>query len=299
VPILAGFAPSEIDRTERLPDDGPPPRTVVLISVDGLAPWVMKETETPHLDALAREGTSAARAETVFPSFTLPSHTSMISGVEPATHGVDWNAWRPHRSVRMPTVFTTCRHARLRCGLFAGKSKFAHFAVEEPGVELYRKGGSAEEVLDLALDYIDERDPHFVMVHLAEVDATGHLLGWGSGAQRGQIRRIDAAIGDFLDEARDEIEGRLSLIVTADHGGDGRSHGGRQERHVRIPWIAWGDGVPEGGRIAAVRTTDTAATVLELLGMHPPTDWVGRSHFPFYVDAEGVTVGAEGTAGAQ
>jgi len=299
VPIFAAMAPSEIDRTDRLPEGESPPRTVVLVSVDGLAPWVLAETETPHLDALAREGTSAVRAETIFPSFTLPSHTSMISGVGPDLHGVDWNAWRPGRELQTPTVFTACRHARLRCGLFAGKSKFAHFAVAEPGVELYRKGGDAEEVLDLALDYLDEREPHFVMIHLAEVDTTGHLRGWGSEAQREQIRRIDAAIGEFLDEARDETDGQLSLIVTSDHGGDGRRHGGRDERHVRIPWIAWGDGVPKGGRLASVRTTDTAATVLELLGMPTPSDWAGRSHFPFYVEAGSRDVAAPGAPSAQ
>lgn len=269
----------------------------MLVSIDGLAPWVLADTETPELDALAREGTAAVRAETIFPSFTLPSHTSMISGVGPEVHGVDWNSWRPGRSVASPTVFTACRHTRMRCGLFAGKSKFAHFAVEEPGVELYQKGGDAEQVLDLALDYIDEREPHFVMVHLAEVDTTGHLRGWGSDAQREQIRRIDAALGGFVEELDDERHGRVSLIVTADHGGEGRRHGGHEERHKRIPWVAWGDGVPRGARIPEVRTTDTAPTILELLGMPTPLDWAGTSHFPFYVEAG--SVGADAAQGAE
>jgi predicted AlkP superfamily pyrophosphatase or phosphodiesterase len=286
------MAPRQIDRTAGTPDPAAPPRTVVLVSVDGLAPWVMADTKTPHMDALAREGTVAARAETVVPSLTLPSHTSMISSVDPDAHGVDWNAWRPNERIDVPTVFTTCRHAGLRCGLFAGKRKFAHFAVEEPGVERYGYAGDAEAVLDLALDYLDERLPHFVMIHLAEVDMTGHWRGWGSNAQRDAIREIDEALGDFLDEARDETEGRLTLIVTADHGGEGRSHGSARERHVRIPWIAWGDGVPAGGRLRHVRTVDTAPTVLGLLGMAAPAGWAGAPHFPFFADAEMVDVGA-------
>jgi predicted AlkP superfamily pyrophosphatase or phosphodiesterase len=290
------MAPRQIDRTAGTPDPEPPPRTVVLISVDGLAPWVLADTETPRLDALAREGTVAARAETVVPSLTLPSHTSMISSLDPATHGVRWNAWRPNEHVDVPTVFTACRHAGLRCGLFAGKRKFAHFAVEELGVERYGYAGDAEAVLDRALDYLDERLPHFVMIHLAEVDRTGHLRGWGSGAQRDVIREIDEALGDFLDEARDETEGRLTLIVTADHGGEGHGHGGARERHVRIPWIAWGDGVPAGVRIPHVRTVDTAPTVLGLLGAAAPAGWAGASRFPFFADVEAVDVGAPGGA---
>ncbi|MBW2313355.1 MAG: alkaline phosphatase family protein [Deltaproteobacteria bacterium] len=299
VPLFAGMAPREIDRTWRDPDPEPPLRTVVLVSVDGLAPWVMADTETPNLDALARNGTAAIRAETIVPSFTLPSHTSMISGVGPEIHHVDWNAWRPNRHINVPTVFTACRHARLRCGLVSGKRKFAHFAVEEVGVEFYQYGDEAEDVLDLALDYIEERQPHFVMIHLAEVDVTGHIRGWGSNAQRDQIRRIDEAFGDFLEDAREERGTELSVIVTADHGGEGRRHGSADERHVRIPWIAWGSGVPRGGRIPEVRTTDTAATILGLLGMPAPVDWAGRSHFPFYVDAETVDVGADGSGGGQ
>jgi arylsulfatase A-like enzyme len=55
---------------------------------------------------------------------------------------------------------------------------------------------------------------------------------------------------------------------------------------VRIPWIAWGDGVPRGGRVAHVSTLDTAATVLSLLGRATPRDWAGVSCFPFQREAD-------------
>lgn len=273
--------PREIDRTDA-PGRGPEAaRTVVLVSVDGLAPRVLAATETPVWDRLVGEGVSAEWAETIVPSKTLPSHTSMLSGVGPDRHGVLWNTWKPDRAIRVDTVFSHCLRHRLRCGLFAGKPKFAHFAIPEPGVERYRLADEAEAVFDAALDYADEAVPHFLMVHLAEVDATGHRHGWGSEAQRGAIRRIDAALGEFLEELRDEREGALSLILTSDHGGRGRNHGSDHAHDVEIPWVAWGRGVPAGARVGRVRTEDTAATVLSLLGLPVPQGWVGKSHHPF------------------
>jgi len=294
LPLRGAPAPEWLDRTGGAAVPDPPPRTVVLVSVDGLAPWVLASTETPRLDALAAGGTSAERAETVVPSRTLPSHTSMLSGLAPARHGVDWNDWRPGRRIEVPTVFSVCRRARLRCGLFAGKRKFAHFAVDEPGVEQYAYAPRAEAVLGRALAYLEARHPHFVMIHLAEVDAAGHWWRWGSGQQRAQIRRIDEDLGRFLDEAGERYDGRLSVIVTADHGGHGWRHGGAGERDVRIPWIAWGDGVPAGGHLAFVRTVDTAPTILGLLGRVAPGGWLGASRFPFATDGGFVDVGAVG-----
>jgi arylsulfatase A-like enzyme len=47
---------------------------------------------------------------------------------------------------------------------------------------------------------------------------------------------------------------------------------------VTIPWIAWGKGVKQGVLDpSTVRTMDTAATVLWLLGLVEPTDWTGQA----------------------
>ena len=278
-PGFPGAPPIEIDRTGPTSEPALPPRTVVLLTIDGLAPWVLEGTETPTLDALADGGAQAVWAETTLPSRTLPSHMSMLSGLDPEAHGVRWNRWAPTREITSPTLFSACREADLRCGLFAAKKKFAHFARSEPGVELYRYLEDDEAVFGHALRYLVRRRPHFVMLHVGRVDVEGHSHGWGSEAQRGQIRRIDAAARDFLAKARTLYPGRLTLIVTADHGGEGRFHGGDAERHVRIPWIAWGDGVAAGRRIDRVRTVDTAATIRALLSLPPASS--GTSHFPF------------------
>lgn len=63
---------------------------VVVVSIDGLRPefYLSDDFDTPALKALAAGGTCARTCESVFPSATYPAHTSMVTGVLPARHGI-------------------------------------------------------------------------------------------------------------------------------------------------------------------------------------------------------------------
>ena len=64
---------------------------VLLISVDGLRPEFYRSGsgwEAPTLQKLAAQGAFADSAETIFPSLTYPSHTTIVTGVRSARHGV-------------------------------------------------------------------------------------------------------------------------------------------------------------------------------------------------------------------
>lgn len=252
-------------------------RRVVLVSVDGLAPRLLAPHTAPVLSRLAHEGLRAEHAETVLPSRTLPAHVSMLSGLPPEEHGVLWNRYAPWRQVRVPTVFATCREGGLRCGLFAGKAKLAHLAEEEPGVERFALRPDAAAVLEAARAYAAARDPDLVVVHLAEVDRAGHDAGWESPAQRAALARVDRLLGGFLAGLGELGSGRLAVLVTADHGGQGMGHGSGRPEDVRIPWILWGEGIPAGTLDARVSTLDTAPTLLALLGLEAPPQWRGRA----------------------
>ncbi|HEV8266182.1 MAG TPA: ectonucleotide pyrophosphatase/phosphodiesterase [Gemmatimonadales bacterium] len=110
----------------------PRPR-VVLISVDGLWARDLQRAESlgvrlPVLDSLRREGAFAAGVIGSFPSVTYPSHTTMVTGVPPARHGVYSNGrffpptdtTRIARSyweaewVRVPGLFEAARAAGLK-----------------------------------------------------------------------------------------------------------------------------------------------------------------------------------------
>ena len=63
---------------------------VIVISVDGLMPRTYRQSrwKVPHLRALAATGAFADGVAGVFPTVTYPAHTTLITGVNPAVHGV-------------------------------------------------------------------------------------------------------------------------------------------------------------------------------------------------------------------
>ena len=258
---------------------------VLIISIDGLRPDAIERFGAPTLGRLVQEGSFAAGAQTVLPSTTLPSHASMLTGVEPAVHGITWNTDRVAERgyVRVPTVFGLARAAGLRTAAFFGKSKLHH--VHPPAtldhVELldgrasWRR--SSERTAQLFGRHLERERPNLVFVHFGEADQAGHLFGWMGRLYGEAVLEADAAVAAVLEQADARFgRGEYTVIVTADHGGHGRTHGTGQPEDTTIPWIAWGKGVRAGTRLSfGVRTTDTAATVLWLLGIPVPPEWSG------------------------
>jgi predicted AlkP superfamily pyrophosphatase or phosphodiesterase len=68
-------------------------RHVVLISIDGLRPefYLDARWPAPNLQALVQRGVYARGVDGIFPTLTYPSHTTLITGVRPARHGVFYN----------------------------------------------------------------------------------------------------------------------------------------------------------------------------------------------------------------
>jgi predicted AlkP superfamily pyrophosphatase or phosphodiesterase len=66
---------------------------VVLISIDGLHPDMYLDPgwPAPSLRELMQQGTYADHMKSVFPAYTYPSHTAMLTGALPARSGVTYN----------------------------------------------------------------------------------------------------------------------------------------------------------------------------------------------------------------
>lgn len=238
------------------------------------------------MQRLAREGRSTLEARTILPSKTLPSHASMLTGVPPERHGITWNNDQVagRGLVPVPTAFAVARTQGLHTAAFFSKTKFRHLMV--PGTLDYAQTPTrvcdhwpAERTVDDVRRYLaDGARPNLLFVHLGEPDYAGHANGWMSGAYARAVRRADDAVAAVV-AAADAAFGRgaYTLLLTADHGGHARTHGSADARDVTIPWIAWGQGVAPGAPLGPrVRTTDTAATALWLLGVAVPTEWVGQ-----------------------
>jgi predicted AlkP superfamily pyrophosphatase or phosphodiesterase len=66
---------------------------LLLISIDGMRPdYVLKADQCrlkiPHLRRLLSEGAHASGVRGVVPTVTYPSHTTILTGVWPAKHGI-------------------------------------------------------------------------------------------------------------------------------------------------------------------------------------------------------------------
>jgi predicted AlkP superfamily pyrophosphatase or phosphodiesterase len=105
------------------------PVHVVVISIDGLMPATYTQpgpARVPTLRKLAAEGAYATGVVGVLPSLTYPSHTTLITGVRPAVHGILDNrivdpegrsntAWYWYaQDIRVPTLPGAARARGLR-----------------------------------------------------------------------------------------------------------------------------------------------------------------------------------------
>ena len=265
----------------------PPARYALVVSVDGLRPDVLLRAEAPTLRGLMKRGMFSMWARTTDVAVTLPSHTSMLTGEPPDRHGVTWNGSKlpPGRTGPLvPTLFTLAHRQGLTTALVAGKKKFN--ALRDPvAVDWsFVPDGDTEddEVANRAVEIIRRHGPNVLFVHLAGVDVTGHLHGWGSDQQIRAVAVADRSIERVLEALKEK--GTLDstvIVVSSDHGGSGKSHGAGDERSRYIPWIAAGPGLPpnldlDQDPTLRVRTEDTFATVCTMLGITVPAGSAGR-----------------------
>lgn len=254
---------------------------VVVISIDGLRPDMALRADMPNVRSLMATGAFTFWAKTTALSVTLPSHTSMLTGVTPAKHGVEWNYDLPLREPiypMRPTVLELATKAGLVTAMVAGKSKFS--TLNRPGTithvfvpENADSSVDDETVAAKAVEVISKYKPALLFIHFPGVDAAGHSRGWGSNEQLAAVAGADVQVGKVLRALTAAgIRESTFIIVSADHGGAGRTHGPDDSRSRHIPWILVGPGVKRGFDLTQieareVRTEDTAATVCYLLGL--------------------------------
>jgi predicted AlkP superfamily pyrophosphatase or phosphodiesterase len=117
------------------PSPSPKPvQHVIVISIDGLKPESYTEPDAhglkiPTLREIVRNGASSDGVQPVMPTVTYPSHTAMMTGVNPGTHGIVTNpAWDPfgqnyngyrwyEEDIRVPTLWQLARQRGLHTAL--------------------------------------------------------------------------------------------------------------------------------------------------------------------------------------
>src|SRR5262245_36003325 len=239
---------------------------VLLITIDTLrADYVgaygSTRGATPTLDRVAREG---LRFETVYAHvpLTLPSHTTIMTGVYPFTSGVRDNGSFRFDGAR-PTLASVLKRAGYDTAAFVGAfpvdARFglnAGFDVYDDNYGSRPAGGElsvlerpAEGVLGPAHAWIAARrptnpgsatnpesrvpNPWLLWVHLYDPHdpyepPEPYRSRYAAEPYAGEIAYADAALGAFLDRLRSSgALDRTLVVITADHGESLGEHGER------------------------------------------------------------------------
>lgn len=308
-------------------EHGPPPlvavdagvargANVVLITLDTvradhLGCYGRRPSVTPHLDRLCAQALRFDNAVTPAP-ITLPAHTTLLSGLSPAHHGVRYNAEFPraahpslaedlqqagYRTAAVVSSFVLDR----RFGLARGFDDYDDHVVPQRrrGGHLLRNERDAEEVTDAALALLARAGgdkPVFLWAHY--YDAHTPYAPRQPGAARdpaalyaAEIAQVDAAVGRLLQSPALAPE-RTLVIVAADHGESLGEHAELThglflyDSTTRIPLLLRlpGQQLAGSGVKGLAGLVDVRASVLSLLGLTSDggdgIDWLRRSRTP-------------------
>ena len=263
---------------------------VFIVSFDQGAPAGIDQAEMPAFKKMAAEGAHTWNAFTIVPSLTLPSHTSMLTGVGIQKHQIDWNNFQPaNGKVTVPTIFSLAKAKGFTTAMFVTKQKFEHLNLPGSVDKFYYPEASPTcgSVAREFADTVGSLRPGLCFIHFGDPDVAGHEFGVGSPEKMKALEDCDKALQTIVDAVEKAgLTDSSVFILTADHGGHDvtdkkgatrGTHGSSKPADVIIPWIAWGKGVKPGFTITApVVQYDTAATALWLLGVPLPEDFWGR-----------------------
>src|SRR5678815_1423406 len=157
-----------------------PPRTVVLISIDTLRPerlgaYGNAADVSPNIDALAKDAVVFDQALALSP-WTLPSHMTMLTGLDPVAHGV--RKLGGVLSAHVTTLAEALKGAGFRTAAFTDGGLVHHSSGMGQGFEIYRDERNPDtmingfqRLLPEALDWMrsTRHEDSFVFIHTFDV----------------------------------------------------------------------------------------------------------------------------------
>jgi predicted AlkP superfamily pyrophosphatase or phosphodiesterase len=228
-----------------------PHSSVLLVSVDGLDQRYLSQCDRlglkiPNLRRLMQEGTLADGVVGEVPTITWPSHTTMVTGVPPAVHGIQKNQVWDYSSIQVKTLWDEMRaHGQTTAAITWPVTVNAPITWNLPENFAKRQGGSMDlesvaakatpglvEEIDAkypsfsqqwvddrtrtlaALYLLREKRPALLGVHLVDLDAEEHETKPFSKASNAILEYTDELIGQMLAAMpRDTV-----FALVSDHG---------------------------------------------------------------------------------
>jgi arylsulfatase A-like enzyme/Tfp pilus assembly protein PilF len=240
---------------------------------------------TPAFNAIAARGQRFRQAYATVPE-TLPSHSSMMTGLYPAGHGVHENG--RYLSDQHPVLAALLKAAGYRTDAFVSTFVLARQFGLSRGFDSYHddfSGGRAErpasETTDAVIAALGEpapSQPRFLWVHFNDphapyVPPEPYLGRYPGRPYFGEVAAMDEQIGRLVQAFEARVPEPRAILVVADHGEGLGEHGERlhgnllYQATMRVPLLLVGPGVPPGTNDTPVSTRRVFHTILDWAGL--------------------------------
>jgi predicted AlkP superfamily pyrophosphatase or phosphodiesterase len=215
------------------------PRSVLLVSLDGLRAGDLDRGLTPVLSRLATDGVRAEWMTPSYPSLTFPNHYTMVTGLRPDRHGIihntmwddglgtfklsDRDAVGDGRWWHGEPIWVAAERAGLRTAtLFWPGSEAEVGGIRPTRWTAFDKGMAMDARVDTVLGWLAEpatTRPRLATLYFEAIDVASHEYGPDSPQARAAVREVDAALGRLVDglTARGQLDA-VDLVIVSDHG---------------------------------------------------------------------------------
>ena len=256
--------------------------SILLITLDTTRADAMGP-HTPAFNALAARGRRFAQAYAVTPQ-TLPSHSSMMTGVYPAAHGVHENG--RYLDPRQLVLADQLKGAGYRTGAFVSAFAIARRFGLARGFDVYDDhfGGEhaqrpANVTTDRAIAWLAQAtdQPTFLWVHYYDphfpYEPPDPFRSEHANAYLGEVAFMDQQMGRLIEEFEKRTVGPRAVIAVADHGEGLGDHGEEQhgnllyQETMHVPLALAGDAITPGVIESPVSTRRIYHTILDVAGL--------------------------------
>ena len=249
-----------------------PKPSILLITLDTTRADAIGKL-TPSVNAVAARGRVFSQAYATTPQ-TLPSHSSMMTGLYPAGHGVHENgrylgehhpllAERLRERGYATAAFVSAFALARRFGLARG---FDHYDDEFGGEQVERTAAQTNERVLAFLDQPRDK-PLFLWVHYYDPH---HPY---VPTYDGEVASMDEQAGRLVASFREKARSPVAIVIAADHGEGLGEHGEAQHGNLlyqstmHVPLIIEGPGVATGATSVPVSTRRIFHTILDWAGV--------------------------------
>lgn len=262
---------------------------VIIVGIDGAGSFEAK-CRTPNMDAIFSDGIWTSNCFASLPPISAQCWGSMMTGVKPSVHKL--NNDRAESGIEYdepdyPTIFKLARETNpdAKLAAFAGWTAIYNGIIEK-NIGVITDTGNDAEVASKACEFIKAEKPDLMFVYFESADQTGHNLGFGKKEYLNALETIDGYVAQVYDSVKEAgILDDTLFILTADHGGAAKGHGGILPSELHVYFGATGKTVNKSTKLR-LKGRDLAAIVCHAMNLKTNEKWASKIPKNFFTDFE-------------